>query len=390
MSGPARDYAGVAVAVPVTFGYAKSSPHGVPWFAGGALREALRGAGLEKSAVDGLVVASYRLAPDNAASLAEYLGLSPRFLADLPYGGAAGVVALRRAARAVQAGDAEVVACIGADVPPRDAAFMANFSSFARDYVHPYGGGGANAVFALITAAYMARTGATREDFGRLCIAQRANGARFPGALLAEPLSLDAYLAARPVSEPLHLYDCVMRCCGAEAFLVMSEDRARSLGVPWSRIAGAVERHNGAPQEPMQASTLPPADREALWAQAGQGPGEMDFVQAYDDYPVIVLLQLESLGFCAPGDGVRLARERDLRAEGDLPLNTSGGMLSLGQAGAAGGFLGVTEALRQVTGRALGARVAGASRGLVSGYGTVNYDRGICVAAAVLASGSRA
>jgi acetyl-CoA acetyltransferase len=370
---------GVAVAAPVSFGYTKSSPHGVPWFIAGALRESLRAAGLAKDAVDGLVLSSYRLAPDNAASMTEYLGLSPRFLVDLPYGGASGVIALRRAARAVQAGDAEVVACIGADVPPRDASFMANFSAFSRDHVFPYGAGGANAVFALITADYMRRHGATREDFGRLCVAQRANGARFPGALLGKPLSLEDYLAARPIAEPLHLFDCVMRCSGAECFLVMSEERARSLRLPHARIAAAIERHNGAPGEPVQASVYRAGDRDTLWNQAGLGPADTAFVQAYDDYPVIVMLQLESLGFCEPGAASSLV--------GRLPINTSGGMLSLGQAGASGGFLGMTEAVRQLSGQALGLSVPAAQAGVVSCYGTVNYDRGLCAAAAVLTRG---
>lgn len=388
MRSAPQDYAGVAVVAPASFGYAKSSSQPVPWFAGGALRACLARAGLSKDAVDGLIVASYRLSPDNAASLTEMLGLAPRFLVDLPYGGASGVIALRRAARAVQAGDADVVACLGADVPPKDASFMANFSSFSRDEVHPYGAGGANGVFALITDHYMRRTGATREDFGRLCVAQRANGARFPGALLGTPLTMAEYLGARPVAEPLHLFDCVLRCCGGEGFLVMSEERAKSLGLPWARVAGAVERHHGDAADPVQVSTLRPGDRDALWAQAGCGPADMGFAQVYDDYPVIALLQLESLGFCAPGEGIRLLREKDFRAEGSLPVNTSGGMLSLGQAGAAGGFLGVTEALRQVTGETIGARVARGERGVVSGYGTVNYDRGLCSAAAVLERGA--
>ena len=69
---------------------------------------------------------------------------------------------------------------------------------------------------------------------------------------------------------------------------------------------------------------------------------------------------------------------------GGLPHNTSGGQLSVGQAGAAGGFLGLVEAIRQVTGRALGQQVAGARRAVVGGYGMINYDRGLCAAAAVL------
>ncbi|MGQ0546103.1 MAG: thiolase family protein [Betaproteobacteria bacterium] len=380
----------MAVTTPVTFGYTKRSTRTVHWFLGGALRELLRRSGLPKHDVDGLIVASYMLMPDQAATLAEYLGLSPRLALDVRQGGASGVIALRHAARAVQAGDAEVVACIAGDVPPRDSSFSANFSTFARDHSFPHGAGGPNVVFALITSNYARKYGARPEDFGRVCVTQRANGSHFPGALLPAPLTLEEYLAARPISDPLRLYDCVMRCCGAEAFLVMSEERASAMGLAWARIAGAVERHNGLPEAPVQEAVGISLDRDALWRQASLGPRDMRFVQAYDDYPVVVMMQLEALGFCEKGEAPRLVRERDLTVDGDLPLNTNGGMLALGQAGAAGGFVGLTEALRQVTGQALGRPVPGASVGVVSGYGTVNYDRGICSAAAVLSSGKPA
>ena len=117
---------------------------------------------------------------------------------------------------------------------------------------------------------------------------------------------------------------------------------------------------------------------------AGCAPGDVDVVQTYDDYPVIVMMQLEDLGFCGKGEAAAFVRAHDLTAGGDFPHNTSGGQLSVGQAGAAGGHLGVVEALRQVTGQALGVQVAGAERALVSGFGMINYDRGLCSAAAVL------
>lgn len=379
-----NDYEGVAIAVPVTFGYAKSSPHEVPWFVGGALREMLDRAGLQKNVVDGLIVASYRLAPDNAAGLCEYLGLSPRFIADLPYGGASGVMALHRAARAVQANDAEVIACVGADVVPRAGDDGSSFSSFSRDHVFPYGAAGPNGVFSLISEHYARRWQVSREDFGRICIAQRENAMSSPHALLRSPMSMDDYLGARPITDTFSLLDCVMRCCGAEGFLVMSTARARALGLPYARLAALVERHNGRSNELIQEAVGVVMDRDALYEQAKLEPADMGFVQAYDDYPVIVMLQLEALGFCEPGQASRFLRKRDMRITGDFPLNTGGGMLSIGQAGAAGGFLGVTEGLRQITGETSGPRVVRSSAGIVSGYGTVNYDRGLCSAAAIL------
>jgi len=125
-------------------------------------------------------------------------------------------------------------------------------------------------------------------------------------------------------------------------------------------------------------------DRDDLYAQAGVGPDDMDFVQVYDDYPVINLMQLEDLGFCRKGEGAEYLRRSSFVIGGTLPLNTSGGQLSVGQAGAAGGCLGLNEAVRQLTDRTVGARVEDARHGLVSGFGMINYDRGICTGAAVL------
>jgi acetyl-CoA acetyltransferase len=127
-------------------------------------------------------------------------------------------------------------------------------------------------------------------------------------------------------------------------------------------------------------------DNEALYEQAGVGPDDIDFVETYDDYPVINLLQFEGLGFCREGEGTAFIRANTFEATGTFPLNTSGGQLSVGQAGAAGGHLGIIEAIRQLTGETLGARVPNARHGLVSGFGMINYDRGICSGAAVLAA----
>ena len=301
-------------------------------------------------------------------------------------GGASGVCALRRAARAVQAGDADLVACVAGDTNAQESFrdTVANFSRFATDASYPHGGAGPNGSFALLTDAYMRRFGATRADFGRICVAQRQNALRFPHALMKKPLSLDDYLTARPIADPLALFDCVMPCAGADAFLVTREDIARDLSLPFARIGGTIERHNAFPTDPIQLRGGWAMDRDDLWAMAGIGPDAIDVLQTYDDYPVIVMMQLEDLGFCAKGEAPAFVRAHDLTVTGDFPHNTSGGQLSVGQAGAAGGYLGMVEALRQITGTAGGTQVAGARTALVSGFGMINYDRGLCSAAAIL------
>lgn len=379
-------YEGVVVTAPVTVPYVRYSTRDAHWFLGRALALLTQRSGLTKEQFDGLCVASFTMFPDSAVGLTQHVGVSPRWLDHIPMGGASAVVSLRRAARAVQSGDAEVVACIGGDTNHVDSfrANLANFSRFARDAVYPFGAGGPNASFALLTSYYMRTYGIRAEDFGKLCVAQRANALKYPHALFKKPLTLDEYLNARPIADPLKLFDCVMPCAGAEGFLVMTEDRARSLGLPFARIRGTIERHNAFPEDPIQIRGGWALDRDSLYAQAGLGPGDLDFVQIYDDYPVICVMQLEDLGFCQKGDGAKFMRESTFTTDGTLPVNTSGGQLSVGQAGAAGGHLGLVEAIRQLTGETLGARVENAHAGLVSGFGMINYDRGLCTGAAIL------
>ncbi len=379
-------YDDVVACAPVTVPYVRRSEHGANWWLGSALAALLRASDVPKHAIDGLAMASFTLPPDGPAPFTQYVGLSPRVLDFFPTGGASGVMALRRAARAVQCGDAEIVACIAGDTA-HEGSFrdlVAGFSGFSRDCVWPYGAGGPNQSFALLTEHAMRRTGATREDFGKLCLAQRQNAAANPAALLRTPLSMAEYLDARPIALPLRLYDCVMPCAGAEGFLVMRRRRADALGLRSARILASIERHNAFPDDPVQWRAGWAMDRDALWDAAGIGPSEIDCVQTYDDYPVIMMMQFQDLGFCNTDDGPDFIRRHDFTFGGSFPHNTGGGQLSCGQAGAAGGFLGVVEALRQMTGAAGARQVAGARHALASGFGMINYDRGLCTAAVVL------
>ncbi len=379
-------YEGVAVAVPVTVPYVRYSTRTAHWFVGHALDALVKASGVPKAQIDGLCLSSFSLAPDTAVGVTQHLGLSPRWLDHMPTGGASGVMCLRRAARAVQAGDADVVACIAADTNHVDSfrQTLGSFSNFARDATYPYGSGGPNSIFAFITANYMRTFGAKREDFGRIAVAQRSNALQNPHAMFKKPLTLEEYMDARPISDPIHLFDCVMPCAGAEAFLVMSQERARDLGLPHAVVRGAIERHNAYAQDPLMVRGGWAVDRDDLYAQADVRPADIDFIQTYDDYPVIVMMQFEDLGFCNKGEASAFVQSHTLTHDGSFPNNTSGGQLSAGQAGAAGGFLGMTEALRQLTDSAGARSVPGAQLGLVAGFGMVTYDRCLCTGAVIL------
>src|SRR5438132_6348845 len=380
-------YDRVVMAVPVTVPYVRYAIESAQWWIGRALKSLVDGAGITPRDIDGFCVSSFTAGLDSGISLTQHFGLCVRWIDTIPLGGASAIAALRKAARAVQAGDARIVACVAGDTNHVDSFryTLENFSRFNQDAVYPYGAGGANASFALIARNYMRTFGARREDFGKIAVAQRSNALRNPHALMKAPLTIEQYMSARPIADPIHLFDCVMPCAGAEAFLVCREDVAKSLNLPSIRILSTIERHNAFPNDPIQVRGGWELDIGELWSMAGLKSSDVDFVQTYDDYPVISMMQFEGLGFCAKGAGPDFVRSHTLTNDGTFPHNTSGGQLSVGQAGAAGGFLGLVEAMRQLTSQPLGSQVPNANACLVSGFGMINYDRGLSSCAAVLA-----
>src|SRR5262249_40649996 len=150
-------YDDVVVCAPVTIPYRRYSTNTAHWWIGRALHALTGQVRLRPKDLDGLSVSSFTLGPDTAIGLTQHFGLSPRWLDHVPFGGASGIVALRRAARAVQAGDATFVACVAGDTNHVDSfrKTLSTFSRFAQDAVYPYGAGGANASFALIAKNYM-------------------------------------------------------------------------------------------------------------------------------------------------------------------------------------------------------------------------------------------
>ena len=384
-------YQDIVVTTPISLSSVRASDCGTIQLISKVLTGMLKDANLTKQDIDGLSVASFTLKPDSVVSLTDHFGMELQWLEQLPMGGASGVIALKRAARSIQAGDVDIVACIAADTTTK-ASFtdlIANFSSFTTDAVFPYGAAGPNSIFAMITQAYMEHFEVGREDFGRLCIMQRENASHYPNALFRTPLTIEDYLNARPIAEPLGLYDCVPLCAGGEGFMVMSEERAIDLDLSYARILSVTEQYNSHRLDALHFRGGWDTFREELYQDAGVSSEEISFAELYDDYPVMVFIQLEDLGFCEKGMAKEFCQQHDLRNHGDFPVNTNGGQLSAGQAGAAGGYLSITEAVRQLTGTATSMQIPQAQLGLVSGYGIVNYDRGLCCSAAILEGTSK-
>jgi acetyl-CoA acetyltransferase len=258
---------------------------------------------------------------------------------------------------------------------------LSTFSRFAQDAVYPYGSGGPNASFALITRNYMKHYGATREDFGKICVAQRDNALSFPHALMKKPLTLDEYLGARAISDPSICSTASCPCAGAEAFLVCREDVAKGRDT-----GGTAARHHRAATTP--SPTIPiqyrggwAMDVPELYAMAGMTATTSTSCRPTTTIPVICMMQMETWASAAKGEGPDFVARTRSPPTAAFPHNILGGQLSVGQAGAAAATSAWSRRCASSPARC-SARRCRCRIGLVSGFGMITYDRGLASGAA--------
>ncbi|HEU5277247.1 MAG TPA: thiolase family protein [Xanthobacteraceae bacterium] len=349
-----------------------------------AVIAALADAGITARDVQGLAVASFSLAPDTAVDLAWKLGLSLRWLLQDTNGGSSAMNMLGHALRGVDAGAADVILVVGGDATGLAGygKIAANYNIATRDHLAPLGHGGPNGVYALVASRQIKTYGLDKSDYGQLAIAQREWAAKNPFAVYRTPLTMAEYLAAPMVADPLSRYDCVPVVAGAQAIVVAHPDRAPA-GRPGVRVRAHRASFNYDHQEGDGLKTGISTFAAALWDEAGVAPGDIDVASIYDDYPTMVLAQLDDLGMVAGHDLARFCR-RDI-GERRFPLNTWGGMLSAGQPGGpAGGLNGIAEAVLQLQHRAGERQVDNARLAVATGYGMTKYRYGGTAAAAIL------
>lgn len=368
-----------AVEVP----YARRSSDDTTQWLATAFDALLRQHNLAADEVDGLGVASFTLKPDRCIDLAWRLGLRLSWSMDDSNGGVSGLNLLQHAIAAIQMGQARHIVLLAADAfQAQDFAdLVANYNRTTQQLLRPLGIANPNSLFALLTQRHMVRHDLQRADYGRLVMAQRACAARNPQAVYRTPMELDDYLSAPLVAEPLGLYDCVPVVAGADAILLSHADATPDVaGCVRVRAIGALhnaDRHEG---DGLRTGLRDIAHR--LYTQAGVRPIDIDLACVYDDYPVMALVQLDDLGLIGPRGVAHFLREE--LPVGRLAVNTSGGQLSVGQAGCAGGMHGLVEAIVQLGGQAGERQLHRARTAVVSGYGMVQYRYGLCTNAAVL------
>jgi acetyl-CoA acetyltransferase len=228
---------------------------------------------------------------------------------------------------------------------------------------------GANRM-ALYAQRHLHEYGTTREQLGSIAVAFRRNAGRNPAAVYREPITLDDYLGARMISTPLCLYDCDVPMDGSTAFVVSSVDAASDAPQPAVGFAAAGVALRSRPGWDQWESLGAVAGRDAaaqLWSRTDLTPADVDVAELYDGFSILVLLWLEALGFCGPGEsGVFVEGGARIGPGGALPLNTHGGQLS---AGRMHGFGLLHEACVQLRGAAEERQVADAQVALVSNGG---------------------
>lgn len=314
-----------------------------------AIDDALADAGLSYDDIDGLsswpgISSTPGMAPVTLREVKESLSLKLNWFAASPE--APGQLsAVMNAAMAVATGQARHVLCFrtlsqySEQVKARGRKISSTEHASRVDglmsWIRPFNGLSAAHPLSLVAKRHMHEYGTTREQLGAIAVNGRRNAMLNPHALYRDPMTLDDYMAARMITEPLCLYDCDAPIDGATVIIVSNRDAAKTLRKPPLRIeamSGALYGRNSWDQFDDLTSMAANDAGQHLWTRTTLKPTDIQVANLYDGFSILTLIWLEALGFCGKGEsgayvegGLRIARD------GELPLNTGGGQLSAGR-----------------------------------------------------------
>jgi acetyl-CoA acetyltransferase/uncharacterized OB-fold protein len=347
-----------------------------------ACLQAVADAGLEPGDIDGLSTypgyAGMGMSEGGVAAVEEALRLHPTWInggGDLPGPGGAVIAAML----AVASGLCRHVLCFRtvwestfATLRQSGSGGGAARASGQSAWRAPFGALSAANWIAMNANQYLHRYGASREMLGLIALNGRANAARNPAAIYRDPMTMDDYLSARPITSPFGLYDCDVPCDASIAIIVSDASvagdlphRAIRIESVGTQILERVSWDQGIithePQVIGQAAHL--------WSRSNLGPADVDLALLYDGFTFNAISWLEALGFCGFGEAQDwLDGGRRIALDGELPVNPHGGQLSEGRTH---GFGFLYEAMVQLRHEAGERQVKSAATALVtSGGGT--------------------
>jgi acetyl-CoA acetyltransferase len=377
MNGAARNPAAIVGIGQTEF--SKGAGRSETQLASEAIVAALNDAGLTTADVDGLV--SYTIDPVEETELVRALGIPEiGFSSRVPYGGAGSQGVLLHATAAISSGAARVVVAYRAVKARSGERFgratmgsrptSSHSGSTAMQWCAPFGVMTPASWMSLNATRYMHTFGVRSEDFGRAVVQLRAFAATNPNAhFYGRPITLDDHQSSRWIAEPaIRLFDCCQETDGSVALVITGSEQSKNTSAPIAIAAAAgaaifeeeVASNHYRPDLAVMDSSVALAKR--LFGEFGISRSDIDVAMIYDAFSPMLLMQLEGLGFCQPGEAKDFVAEGHLGLEGTLPVNTNGGLIGEGYIH---GLNLTLEAVRQLRGVAAN-QVENASTALVS------------------------
>ncbi|HUK19875.1 MAG TPA: thiolase domain-containing protein [Bryobacteraceae bacterium] len=227
-------------------------------------------------------------------------------------------------------------------------------------------------LFAMIARRHMHDFGTQREHLAAVAVKNHAAGALNPDAHMRKTITLEQALKAKPIAEPLTLYDCSLISDGAAAVILAPLDRAREFTDKPVRVLGIAQASDYVALDQKDDITTFPAVRRAgekAYAMAGLKPGDIQFAELHDCFTIAEIIATEDLGFVRRGQGGPYAFEGCTSLHGARPINTSGGLKSKGHPVGATGVAQICDLVLQMRGQAGERQLKRAELGLAENLG---------------------
>ncbi|MFF5489423.1 lipid-transfer protein [Streptomyces virginiae] len=364
-----------------------------------AARAALDDAGLDWTQVQSIVgadtVRSGYPGYVAGATFAQALGWQGARVTSVYAACASGAQAVGAARAQILAGLADVVLVVGADAAPK--GFFAPAGGYRPDdpdWLRFRVLGATNpAYFALYARRRMALHGDTLDDFAQVKVKNAAAGLLNPHARYRKRVTAEEVAASAVVADPLRLLDICATSDGGAALVLTSMDFARSRGVADPVRIRAVSTVT--PTYPRTVLDLPDIATDsavavapaagsfrssiarAAYEEAGLGPDDLSLAEVYDLSTALELEWYEDIGLCGEGEGAKLVREGATALGGRIPVNTSGGLASFGEAVPAQAIAQVCELTWQLRGTAGERQVPGARAGITANQGLFGHGSAV-------------
>ena len=334
-----------------------------------AALNALQDAGLHKREVDGLFTAGPLI-----AQLSEYLGITPSYADGTWAGGCSFLMLVQHAAAALTAGLCNVALITHGETGRNNRSGRpSDPRRVGPQFESPYGIMHAPVNYSMAANRYMHQYGydRTRQALAEIAVSTRKWASMNPKAMMKDrPMTFEDYHESRWVSWPFHLFDCCLVTDAGAAVVITSAERAKDLKKKPVTILGAAEGHDHdmVSQMPDLTRSIARETGPKALKMAGLTHDDMDLTMIYDSFTYTVLVTLESLGYCGPGEGPDFVANQRTAPGGDFPLNTNGGGLSYTHPGMYGIFT-IIEAVRQLRGETGERQVPNCNIALANGTG---------------------